>query len=180
MPGPVFTRGDRIELRTVEDEDLPHLQRLRNDPELRVFAGGPPEPFDEPDTEGFLEWLREDDTMALLACIDGEYVGMVTLKRIQRPHDTADAGVHIAPDEQGKGYATEACSLVLDYAFDQLGLHKVGAYSFDFNEPSQALLEKLGFTHEGRRREERFANGEHHDVHYYGLLAREWRARRDG
>ncbi|WP_435358075.1 GNAT family N-acetyltransferase [Haloarchaeobius sp. DFWS5] len=179
MPGPVFLQDDRVELRPVEDEDLDDLQRMRNDPEVRVLSGGPAEPFDREDTEGFLDWLRADGTVALLVCRDGEYVGMVTLKRIQRPNDTADAGIHIVPAEQGKGYATAACELLFDYGFDQLGLHKIGAYAFDFNDPSQTLLEKLGFTHEGVHREARYAHGEHHDIHYYGMLAREWRARRD-
>lgn len=179
MPGPVFKRGDRIELRTVEDEDLEDLQATSNDPAIRVPAGGPPRPYDGPFTEGYLEWLREDDTVALLACVDGAYVGMVSFRDVSRPHDTAEAGVHVVPDEQGEGYASEALSLLLDYAFDQFGLHKVVASVYAFNDASLALVESLGFTREGVHREEHFANGERHDVHYFGLLAREWRARRE-
>ena len=176
MPGETFLRGDRVELRTLEDEDADHLQWARNDPEIRVRSGGPAEPFDEHDTEEFLEWLRRDDTHALTVCLDGEYIGLVTLKKVRRPADVADAGVHIVPEEQGNGYATEACTLLFDFGFDQLGLHKIGAKAFSFNEPSQGLLESLGFTLEGTHREERFANGEYHDVLRYGLLEREWRA----
>ncbi|WP_435332493.1 GNAT family N-acetyltransferase [Haloarchaeobius sp. TZWWS8] len=178
MPGPVFVRDDRVELRPIEDEDRPHLQRVRNDPQTRVSAGGPPEPFDEHEMDDYMEWLRADDTVALAICRDGEYVGMVTLKRISRPDDTANAGVHVVPDERGNGYATAACELLFDYAFDELGLHRICAYAYEFNDPSQSLLEKLGFTHEGVRREARFARGSRHDVHTYGLLAREWRERR--
>lgn len=176
MPGAVFQRGETVTLRTLEDEDAPHLKRGRNDPAIRVFSGGPPVPFDEDGMEGYFEWLRSDDTYALAVCVDEEYVGMVTLRDVSRPNDHATAGVQILPEYQGNGYATEACELLFDYAFDQFGLHKVSTNAFAFNEPSIGLLESLGFTREGVRREERFANGEYHDVHHYGLLAREWRA----
>lgn len=180
MPGAVFLEGERVTLRTLEDEDREALQEASNHPSVRVFAGGPPEPLDAEGIEGFLEWLRDDDRVALVVAVDGEYVGMVSLKRIERPNDYAAAGAHVHPDHQRQGYAREALELLFDWAFDQYGLHKVGANAFEFNDASLALLEDLGFTHEGCHREERFANGEYNDVHHYGLLAREWRARRGG
>jgi len=36
MPGPVFASGDRVALHTVEEEDLPFLQRWRNHPDVRT------------------------------------------------------------------------------------------------------------------------------------------------
>ncbi len=98
MPGARFLQGDRVTLRTIEDEDRDHLQRARNDPDARLFSGGPPEPFDEHDTDGYLDWLRSDDTHALAICVDGEYVGTVTLKNVRRPHDVATAGVTVVPE----------------------------------------------------------------------------------
>ncbi|NHN42686.1 GNAT family N-acetyltransferase [Halorubellus sp. JP-L1] len=174
MPGPVFIDGDVVALRTLEDEDRDALQETANHPGVRVRAGGPPEPFDEGDTDDYLEWLRDDDRVALAITVDGAYVGMVSLKRVERPNDYAAAGVHVHPDYQRQGYAREAVTLLVDWAFDQYGLHKVGANAYDFNDASRALLEDLGFRHEGRLREERYANGEYHDVHHYGVLEREW------
>lgn len=176
MPGAVFLRGDTVTLRTLEDEDRDALQEIANHPAVRVAAGGPPEPFDESDTEDYLEWLRDDDRVALAISVDDTYVGMVSLKRVDRPTDYAAAGVHVHPDHQRQGYATAACELFFDWAFDQYGLNKVGANAYDFNDASRSLLETLGFTHEGRHRQERYANGEYHDVHHYGLLASEWRS----
>lgn len=63
----------------------------------------------------------------------------------------------------------------MQYAFDQLRLHKVTARVFAFNEASQRLLETVGFTEEGVQREQVFIDGEYQDTHWYGLLAREWR-----
>jgi RimJ/RimL family protein N-acetyltransferase len=179
MPGAAFLDGDAVTLRTLEADDHDHLHEVKNHPDVRVRAGGPPEPFDEGDTDDYLEWLRDDDRVALAISVDDDYVGMVTYKRVERPNDYAAAGIHVHPDHQRKGYGREAAELFLDWGFDQYGLHKVGAYAFDFNAPSRALLESLGFTHEGCLREQRYANGAYHDVHHYGLLAREWRAHRE-
>lgn len=174
MPGAVFIDGETVTLRTLEDEDRDALQETTNHPDVRVKAGGPPEPADAGDTEDYLEWLRDDDRVALAITVEETYVGMVSLKRIERPNDYAAAGVHVHPDHQRQGYAREAVTLLIDWAFEQYGLHKVGANVYDFNEPSRALLEALGFTHEARHREERYANGEYHDVHHYGVLESEW------
>jgi len=112
MPGEPFLRADRVELRTLEDSE--YLQWTRNAPEFRVRSGGPPEPFDGHDTEGLLDLFRRDHTHGLTVCLDGEYVGMVTLKKVWRPAVVADEGVHILSEQQGNGYATEACRLLYD------------------------------------------------------------------
>jgi ribosomal-protein-alanine N-acetyltransferase len=175
MPGAVFISGDTVTLRTLEDEDRDALQATANHPAVRTHAGGPPEPFDEHDTDDYLEWLRDDDRVALAITVDDAYVGMVSLKRVERSNDYAAAGVHVHPDHQRNGYAREAVSLLLDWGFDEYGLHKIGANAYEFNDASRNLLESLGFTHEGTHRDERYAHGQYHDVHHYGLLADEWR-----
>ncbi len=50
----------------------------------------------------------------------------------------------IAPDEQGKGYATEAAQTLIDYAFDALRLHHIIATTEYNNHASQAIMQKLG------------------------------------
>ena len=80
----------------------------------------------------------------------------------------------LCPDHRGRGYATEAAALLCDHAFRTLGLHRLDAWTIAYNEASQALLRRLGFTHEGTFRERVFRKGEHHDTEHYGPLASEW------
>jgi RimJ/RimL family protein N-acetyltransferase len=174
MPGVVFIEGETVTLRTLEDEDRDALQETTNHPDVRVKAGGPTKPFDEGDTDDYLDWLRDDDRVALAIAVEEEYVGMVSLKRIEHTNHYATAGVHVHPGHQRQGYGREAVELLVDWAFEQYGLHKVSANAYDFNHASRALIEDLGFTPEGRKREERYANGEYHDVHHYGVLESEW------
>ena len=63
--------------------------------------------------------------------------------------DDIEIGWHVHPDHWGQGYATEAASVVLTHAFDDLGLPVVNAVAFAGNEPSFAVMRRLGMTHRG-------------------------------
>lgn len=69
-------------------------------------------------------------------------------KRIRK----AESAIMIAePGYRGKGYATEAMSLILKFGFERFGLNKVTAPVFYFNEPSIGLYKKLGFKEKRRK-----------------------------
>ena len=93
------------------------------------------------------------------------------LFEIEPQRDHAELGCWIAPDEQGKGYATEASRLCLDHAFADRGLHKVLARVFEHNDASMAVRDKLGFQQEGRLREQDYIRGAYRDTLLFGLLA---------
>ena len=175
MPGPLFAADDRVELRPVAEEDHDDIARDMNHPDVRIPGGGPTGPTDAESVADFVEWLRGDGNTAFVVCAEGGYVGLVTLREEGFQGTTATYGVWITPESQGRGYATAASGLLFDWAFDQRGLHKIAANVFAFNDASMALMETLGFTEEGVHREERFANGEFHDKHRFGLLVHEWR-----
>ncbi|WP_135821785.1 GNAT family N-acetyltransferase [Halostella litorea] len=173
MPGGTFLSGDRVALRTVEEEDLPFLRDHRNDPAVRR-----PMTFDRPTNleqqRDRFEDLYDGDDVVLLACVDGEPVGHVALFHVDDSAGHAEVGYWLTPGAQGEGYATEAVSLLLDYAFDERRLHRVRARAIETNDASRALLDRLGFAAEGVLRDEEYVDGKHVDTHTYGLLAREW------
>jgi len=181
MPGPTFLDGDRVTLRVPREADVDFLLENENDPSVRKTRSSylPTGPDDARRRLGGTLG-RNDDTLALLVCADGDRVGLVYLIR-EKPNDQtyrrAELAYWIAPDEQGNGYATEAARTVLDHGFDRLGLHKVVAKTFDSNEASTRVLAKLGFAQEGVFRDEAFVGGEFRDVIRYGLLESEWRNR---
>lgn len=176
MPGPVFVDGERVSLRTVEEGDLEFLQAQVNDPRVRRPIGRS-QPLNGPqEREFFDEVVCDDETVHLLVVADDRPVGMVGLDPIELESRRAELGYWIAPDAQAQGYGTEAVRLLVGYGFDQLGLHRIAARVFAFNEPSARLLERVGFTREGSHRDDVFVDGTYHDTHWYGLLEREWRA----
>lgn len=176
MPGHVFLEGDRLSLRTITPDDFDYMARHLNDPEVR--HGGFEDvrtPTTPKDMEAQFEQLIEegDDSHAFLACQDGTPVGSAFLTDVDLEGRKAELGYWIEPDEQGKGYATEAAELVLTHAFDQLGLHKVWARTVHDNEGSKRVLEKLGFQQEGVLREHWLGFDRYVDEYRFGLLESE-------
>ncbi|GAA4527093.1 GNAT family N-acetyltransferase [Amycolatopsis samaneae] len=116
--------------------------------------------------------LTDRADWAILRAADRAYVGDAALTEIDA--DNASAGFRIALSaaaEFGRGYGTEATRLLLDYAFDVVGLHRVGLEVFDFNTRARRVYEKCGFTAEGVLREALRWDGEWHDVIRMGVLA---------
>jgi RimJ/RimL family protein N-acetyltransferase len=174
MPGEVFRENDRLSLRTVEPEDDEFLQRNRNDPSIR-WPNGAFEPKTAADVETYREEVvGGDDGVTLLACRGEKPVGMVFLYDEEPRHGLAELGCWIAPEEHGQGYATAANALLCDHAFRERALRKVTASAFAGNDQSIAVLDKLGFTEEGRHRRELFVEGSYRDIRRFGLFADEF------
>jgi [ribosomal protein S5]-alanine N-acetyltransferase len=80
-------------------------------------------------------------------------------------------GYIIDPARQRPGIATEAVSAMLDFCFDQLGLHRVQAFIDPDNSGSRRLVEKLGFRCEGLLRDNLRVNDVWRNDMLYALLA---------
>lgn len=86
-------------------------------------------------------------------------------------------GVSIRPDQRGRGYASEAITLLLRFFFEERRYQKATVMVYSFNEASARLHERLGFQLEGRIRRAAFTGGAHHDALFYGITAEEFAAR---
>jgi RimJ/RimL family protein N-acetyltransferase len=189
MPGPVFLRGDRVTLRPPEESDVAFLARCHNDPAVRRSM---PRVYPKRRADIREEHVEgEEDTVGLLVCAgerddgaagpdetrgdDPERPGFCALFAVDTDSGRAEVGAWLAPEAEGRGYATDALSTLVAYAFDERRFHRLNAGRMATNDRSGALLDRLGFTEEGRRREYYFAGGEFVDRVEYGLLADEWR-----
>lgn len=81
---------------------------------------------------------------------DKQTVGLVELVEIDLIHRNAEFQIIIDPQSQGKGYASIATKLAIEYAFTILNLHKI--------------YQKTVFQIEGELKEEFFINGSYHDA----------------
>ena len=86
----------------------------------------------------------------------------------------AKLGYAVAADHWGNGYATDAVSTMLDFAFGPLNLHRVTAAIGPDNVASQAVVDKLRFTREGVLRDHVFTNDAWRDSILYSVLRHEW------
>lgn len=173
MTPPVFLRGETVTLRPVEEQDAEFLQENINDPAIwRSIKRR--QPISDHEEREWIQSLGDTDGVNFMIYTEETPVGNVGLRDRNDQWGTAEVGFWVTPDEQGNGYGTEACELVVGYGFDQLRLAKLTAEAYAFNEASRALLESVGFTHEATLRNQAFVNGERVDLTIYGLLAEEW------
>lgn len=179
MAGPVFLRGDRVTLRPPEEGDLDFLQRCHNDPDVRLSMPRVHPQRREETREEYVE--ATENAVGLLICTgddaDPDRLGFCALFRIDEDSGRGEVGAWLAPEAERQGYATDAVSTLVSYAFEERRLNRLNAGRLATNDRSGALLDRVGFTEEGRRREYCFVDGEYVDRVEYGLLAEEWRER---
>jgi RimJ/RimL family protein N-acetyltransferase len=90
----------------------------------------------------------------------------------------AEMGVTIAPEHQGRGFATEAQRAVLDFLFGPLGKHRAYASADPRNTASLALMKRLGMRQEAHHLESYWMDGAWVDDVIYAILEREWPIKR--
>ena len=118
-----------------------------------------------------LMWIVEED---------GEPVGWVSLTVINWEHHTATMGYSLEPRAWGRGIGTRAVSMLLDLAFGSGRMHRVECTIMVENEASRRLVERLGFTQEGRLRSLVEMPGGRRDFYLYSILREEWAPDRAG
>jgi len=102
-------------------------------------------------------------------------IGRTDLFEIDERHGTCTFGLVIGEaDARGKGYGTETCRLMLDYAFTALGMHNVRLDVDEFNIAGRRAYERAGFKECGRRREATRMAGRRWDLVFMDCLATEF------
>ena len=74
----------------------------------------------------------------------------------------------------GKGYGSDAMSILLHYAFAELNLQRVSLGVFEYNPRAIRSYEKAGFRFEGRTRKDILREGKRTDTLWMGILRDEW------
>ncbi len=158
--------GDLTCVRAVESSDVDEVLKYWNDLNFRRLLG-PPIPWSRKFLETWLQrradanpWRNGMIELAVTDKVTGEFLGFVHLEDIKRPHNRAEFGVSIQnPDNQSKGYGTDATRVMLWVAFNILGLHSVYLDTMEDNERAIHTYEKVGFKQVGILRETEFIDG---------------------
>jgi RimJ/RimL family protein N-acetyltransferase len=167
-------RGEQVDLRPIEEDDLPLLHRWRNDPALAAPLAAP-----RPATLAQLRRryvdepaLDEDGGELLVVRKDGVAVGTVQFHRVwYGPSSPAcNIGIEIAPEQRGHGYGAEAQRLLADYLLFAYPIARVEAGTDLENVPEQRALEKAGFVREGVARAASWRDGRWQDMAIYSRV----------
>lgn len=171
---------DRLLIRRLTKEDVLRLAAYRNLPEVSRHQSW--ETYSTEDARNLIEGLEHEEPgkpggwfqfgVALQAA--DLLIGDIGLSIDADQPLCGQIGYTFDPEFQRQGYATEAASAVMAWAFTNLSLHRVSAFTDPRNLPSIALMERLGMRKEGHLRESVYHLGEWTDDVVYGILDREW------
>jgi len=107
--------------------------------------------------------------------LDGTVIGDIALQDIDWRNRSCSIGMGISKMEyRSKGYGTEAVRIILDYAFNNLGIERVTANTLEQNLAARRSLEKNGFVLEGRERKAVYFAGRKWDRLNYAILSEEF------
>jgi len=180
---PVLTTP-RLRLRGVELRDLPDLFAIFSHEEaMRHYGFLPHRSIEE--TQAWYErkiqqYASHEALRWGVTFPDADRViGSVSFHRFGADFHHVEVGYDLHPDYWRQGIMSEAVSAVIDYGFSEMGLHRIEAMIDDANTASKRLLLSLGFQYEGRLRERFTGRGGFEDEDFYGLLDREWAARKE-
>lgn len=178
MTAPSFLQGKTLILRplSVDDASDAYLAWL-NDAEVLRYRGPKAFPTRRADMERFLERIQGGGDLHLAICLieGGTHVGNLSLNAINWPHGHCELSIMIgARDQWGKGLGREAIALATRHAFQSMGLRRLWAESP--NPSFNAAVKRLGWVHEGTKRQAFLLEGGHVDIECWGLLKSEWKA----
>ena len=110
---------------------------------------------------------------------EGQLVGEINLSSIQRgPFQSCYVGYWVDEKHAGKGFTPEAVVMVMRFAFEELGLHRVQVAIIPRNDPSRRVMAKLGVREEGIATRYLEINGVWEDHVRFAITAEEWNERR--
>jgi hypothetical protein len=172
-------RGEKIQLRAVEREDLARMRDWRNLPELRRNF----REFRDLNLVNQEQWFTRisasaTDFMFMVERVaDLEPIGVAGLVYVSWVLRSADLSLYIGANDMyidgPGGYAEDATRTLIRYAFGNLNLHKVWTELYSFDAKKVELFTRLGFHHDGVLRDNAFEDGRYHDSYIYSLLETE-------
>ena len=173
--------GDLVLLRPVGAADVPGLIEMLGDPESMRLTGLHHTAADPEVAANWYATRAEHDDRIDLAVIErasGEYVGEVVLNELDQNNNCCGFRIClIGPRAFGRGLGTEATRLVLAHAFDTVGINRIELEVYDFNPRARSVYEKVGFVHEGTKRQALYWEGAWVDAHLMAILADDWTTR---
>ena len=173
-----------VRLRPLRLSDRVAVRRWMADPAVINFTVvvpgpeyGPVEPYDTASADQYLDVLvKAPDRRSFAIVVDGAHVGNVGLKSIDLQARTSECFIEIGETSQRRrGAGAAAMSLLLDVAFDELGLTEVRLGVFEFNAAAIALYRRIGFVDDGQLGTH-YLRGRYHAINAMRIDAAMWAA----
>jgi ribosomal-protein-alanine N-acetyltransferase len=171
--------GSQITLRELRAADAPSLFALLTTEEVSRFISPPPTSVEG--FERFIAWTLRQRTAGTYACFavtlkgDDTAIGIFQLRELEPGFGTGEWGFAIGSPYWGTGVFQEGAELVVEFAFERVGVHRLEARAAVANGRGNGALAKIGAVKEGVLRRSFLRNGEYLDQALWSMVREEWR-----
>ena len=171
--------GRRVVLREMRTSDAVSLFALLTTEEVARFISPPPSSVEG--FERFIKWAARQRSMGSYVCFavtlaeSDTAIGIFQIRSTEPDFGTAEWGFALGSPFWGTGVFQEGADLVMEFAFETIGVHRLEARSALRNARGNAALKKIGARQEGILRKSFNRNGEYLDQALWTVLDEDWR-----
>jgi RimJ/RimL family protein N-acetyltransferase len=179
--------GDKIIIDVIDPRSLEWMRQRRNDPELRQYF----REWKDISKDRQEIWYKERGNNTNKCHVYFEIreaskekdkenhidnlIGCMGLHYINWQLRSAEFGIYLDYTVRGKGYGKESLSMLFDYGFNEMNMHKIWAEVYNFNSAINVYTHGLGMKVDGVLRDNKFTKGKYHDSTMISILEDEWR-----
>ena len=180
---PVLT-GSMVTLRELRLSDAPSLLAMLSTEEVSRFISPPPTSVEG--FERFIAWTHRERTAGNYVCFAivphgmDTAIGIFQIRQLEPGFATAEWGFAIGSAFWGSGAFMDGAKMVVDFAFDVVGAHRLEARAAVANGRGNGALRKVGAVQEGVLRKSFLRNGEYLDQTLWTILDDDWRRTKSG
>ncbi len=170
--------GSRVTLRELRTSDASSLLAMLTTEEVSRFISPPPSTVEG--FERFIAWTLRQRTAGTYACFavtlkgTDTAIGIFQLRELEPGFGTAEWGFAIGSPYWGTGVFLEGAVLMVNFAFEEVGVHRLEARAAIRNGRGNGALRKLGAMQEGLLRKSFLKNGEYLDQALWTILDEDW------
>ena len=163
--------GENVYLSPVNPEDYEIYTKWLNDANITKYLTIHNSFATLSGEKEFLENASKNDYVFAIVRNDDTLLGNIGLHHLDYKNGTATLGIFIGEEDNlSKGYGSEAIKLLVNFGFNELRLHNIMLFVYDFNERAQKAYTKCGFKEFGRRHDAIFRDGKYHDEIYMEIV----------
>jgi RimJ/RimL family protein N-acetyltransferase len=171
-------KGSLIRLREMRESDVPALFSALSSEQVAKFISPPPPTVE--DFGRFINWAIRQRQSGQYVCFavvphgSNTAIGIFQVRSLEPAFETAEWGFALAAEFWGTAMFVEGAKLVVDFAFDVLGVHRLEARAAVRNERGSSALRKIGAVREAVLRRSFLRNGEYLDQALWTILQDSW------
>jgi N-acetyltransferase len=170
--------GKLVSLRELHASDAPALFAALSSEQVSKFISPPPATVDG--FGRFINWAIRQRQAGQYLCFaivphgTDTPVGIFQIRSLEPAFGTAEWGFALASEFWGTGIFVDGAKMIVDFAFEAIGVHRLEARAALKNGRGNGALRKLGAVQEGVLRRSFLRNGEYLDQALWTILQEDW------